>query len=172
MKCLQGFLIFCMATAVLSVIWGCATLGQDEIELRMDGEPREYPQVPDGYPFDVIWQRSEEEKAQIAPVIFENLVLLNRAMIKLWERGDRDFVGAHLSNEIFYPKYPDVVYVEWDQYEEPDGTIYRYVGSVLTVGPNDSDKIMEQLNNGKTPEGIRIVDYKSAGIDPHEFLSK
>ena len=68
MKYFQMFLIAYMVTAVLSVIWGCATLGQDKIELRIDGEPREYPQVPDGYPFDVIWQRSEEEKAQIAPV--------------------------------------------------------------------------------------------------------
>ena len=168
MKCLQGFLIFCMATAVLSVIWGCATLGQDEIELRMDGEPREYPQVPDGYPFDVIWQRSEEEKAQIAPVIFENLVLLNRAMIKLWERGDRDFVGAHLSNEIFYPKYPDVVYVEWEEHEKPDGTIHKRISDVIAT----DGEIMKQIRNGETPPGIRIVDVEEAGIDINEFLSK
>ena len=48
----------------------------------------------------------------------------------------------------------------------------RYVGSVLTVGGNDSDAIMDQLNNGGTPAGIRIVDYKSAGIDPYQLLSR
>ena len=44
-------------------------------------------------------------------------------------------------------------YVEWDQ-------------------TNDSDAIMEQLNKGETPAGVRIVDYQSAGIDPYEFLSR
>ena len=168
MKSHQAVFITCMVTTLFSVICGCATVGQDEIELRMDGEPREYPQVPDGYPFDVIWQRSEEEKAQIPPVIFENLVLLNRAMIKLWEEGDHDFVGAHLSNEIFYPKYPDVAYVEWEDYEKPDGTIHKRISDVIAT----DGKIMKQIRNGEILEGVKIVDVKDVGININEFLSK
>ena len=40
------------------------------------------------------------------------------------------------------------------------------------TGGNDSDAIMDQLDNGETPAGIRIVDYQLAGMDPYEFLSR
>ena len=136
-------------------------------------ETSKYPKVPDDYPFNTpIWLRSEAERAHIPPKQLEERILLNMAMVKLWSNGDHDFTGAVIENGAFYPLYPDVAYVEWDQNEEPDGTIYRYVGSVLTVGGNDSDAIMDQLNNGGTPAGIRIVDYKSAGIDPYQLLSR
>ncbi len=170
MKYLQMFLITCMVTIALSVICGCATLG-----LRTDrsGTGFEYPEVPADYPFHTpIWQLSEAEWAHIPSDQLEGLELLSMVMVKLWSEGDHDFTGGTISNGTFYPLYPDVAYVEWNQYEEPDGTIYRYVSRVLTTSDNDSDVIMEQLNNGETPIGIRIVDYKSAGIDPYEFLSK
>ena len=80
-------------------------------------------------------------------------------MINLWNEGDHDFTGGVITNGTFYPLYPNVAYVEWEQYEESDGTIHWYVSSVLTGGRNDSGTIMDQLNNGKTPPGIRIVNY-------------
>ena len=136
-------------------------------------ETSKYPKVPDDYPFNTpIWLRSEAERAHIPSEQLEERILLNMAMVKLWSNGDHDFTGAVIENGAFYPLYPDVAYVEWDQNEEPDGTIYRYVGSVLTVGGNDSDAIMDQLNNGEIPAGIKIVDYQSAGIDPYQLLSK
>ena len=131
-----------------------------------------YPKVPDDYPFTPIWLRSETERAQIPPEHLEEQILLDMVMVKLWSEGNHNFTAAVIENGTFYPIYPDVAYVEWEQYEEPDGTIYRYVGSVLTSGENDSDAIMEQLNKGETPAGVRIVDYQSAGIDPYEFLSR
>ena len=170
MKCLQIFLIVCITTVVLSMICGCAILGQ-KVDRSVTGI--EYPKVPDDYPFNTpIWQRPEEEQARIPPEQLEKRILLNMAMVKLWSGGDHDFTAAVIENGTFYPIYPDVAYVEWEQYKESDGTIYRYVGSVLTSSENDSDAIMEQLNKGETPAGIRIVDYQSAGIDPYEFLSK
>ena len=168
MKCLQMFLTVSMAPIVLFVICGCTPLGQDEMELRIEDEPREYPKVPDGYPFTPVWLRPEEEKLQMSQVIFENLVLMDRAMIKLWEEGDRDFVGGHLSNEIFYPKYPDVAYAEWDEYEKSDGTIGKRISDVIAT----NGQIMEQIRNGETPPGIKIVDIAEVGIDVNEFLSK
>ncbi len=169
MKSHQRFLIVYMVLFVFSVICGCAILGS-KADRSVTGF--EYPEVPEDYPHKVFWQSPEAERAHIPPEHLKEQELLSMVMVKLWSEGNHDFTGGVIENGAFYPLYPDIAYVEWDQYEEPDGTIYRYVGSVLTVGPNDSDKIMEQLNNGKTPEGIRIVDYKSAGIDPHEFLSK
>ena len=135
-------------------------------------ETSKYPQVPDDYPFTPIWQRPAAERARIPPGQLEELELLSMVMVKLWSEGDHDFMGGTISNGTFYPLYSDVAYVEWDQNEAPDGTVYRYVSRVLTGGGNDSDAIMDQLDNGETPVGIRIVDYQSAGIDPYEFLSK
>ena len=168
MKCLQMFLLISMALIVLLVICGCVPLGQDEIELRMAGEPREYPEVPEYYPFPVVWLLPEEEKLQIPQVIFENMVLMDRAQIKLWKSGDHYFVGAHLANRTFYPKYPDVAYVEWEEYEKPDGTIHKRISNVIAT----DGKIMKQIRNGEIPEGVKIVDVKDVGININEFLSK
>ena len=170
MKYHQMFLIVSMAIAVLSVICGCATLG-----LRADRPITEfeYPEVPDDYPFNTpIWLRSETERTQIPPEHFEEQILLDMVMVKLWSEGNHDFTAAVIENGIFYPIYLDVAYVAWEQYEAPDGTIHRYVSEILTTSDNDSDKIMDQLNNGETPARIKIVDYQSAGIDPYEFLSR
>ena len=131
-----------------------------------------YPKVPDDYPFTLIWRRSEAERAHIPPDRLEEQELLSMVMVKLWSEGDHNFTGGVIENGIVYPVYPDVAYVEWEEYEEPDGTISRYVGTILTSSANDSDEIMDQLNNGETPAGVRIVDYQLAGIDPYEFLSK
>ncbi len=135
-------------------------------------ETNEYPPVPADYPFTPIWLRSEAERAGIPPDRLEAQELLSMAMVKLWSEGDHDFTGGVITNGAFYPLYPDVAYVEWEQSEEPDGTIYWYASNVLTGGGNDSSKIMDQLNNGETPSGIRIVDYQSAGIDPYQLLSR
>ena len=170
MKYCQMLLIPCVAIAVLSVICGCAILGQKGDKSVYSFE---YPEVPDDYPFKTpIWRQSKTELAHTSPEQLEELILLDMVMVKLWAEGNHDFTGGVISNINFYPLYPDVAYVEWSQYEEPDGTIYRYASNVLTGGPNDSSKVMDQLTNGEVPEGIRIVDYKSAGIDPYEFLSK
>ena len=143
-----------------------------ELLVDEEQETSKYPKVPDDYPFTPIWQRPEVERARIPPGQLEELELLSMVMIKLWNEGDHDFMGGTISNGTFYPLYSDVAYVEWDQNEAPDGTVYRYVSRVLTGGGNDSDSIMDQLNNGETPAGIRIVDYQSAGIDPYQLLSK
>ena len=172
MKCLQDVLIVCIVTTGLSMIWGCAVAGQDDMELRIDGAPREYPEVPDDYPFPVAWLLPEAEKMEIPQVIFENMVLLDRAQIKLWRGGDHDFVGAHLGNERFFPQYPGVAYVYWNTHEKPDGTVYRYASRVIVSGSLRSDVIIDQLNSGESPEGIIIVDVEDVGRDINEFLSK
>ena len=170
MKHRQMFLIIGITTVALSATCGCAVLGS-RADRSITGF--EYPEVPDDYPFNTpIWLRSEVERPRMPSEQLEERILLNMVMVKLWSEGDHDFTAAVIENGIFYPIYPDVAYVAWDQYEAPDGTIHQYVSEVLTTSDNDSDKIMDQLNNGEIPEGIRIVDYKSAGIDPYEFLSK
>ena len=129
-------------------------------ELLVEAEEKtsKYPPVPDGYPFTPIWLRSKAERAQIPQDQLEEQERLSIAMVNLWNKGDHDFTGGVITNGTFYPLYPDVAYVEWEQHQEADGTTYWYVSSVLTGSGNDSNAIMDQLNNGETPPGIRIVD--------------
>ena len=129
-----------------------------ELLVAAEEETSKYPPVPEGYPFTPVWLRSETERAQIPQDQLEEQELLSMVMVKLWSEGDHDFTGGVITNGTFYPLYPDVAYVEWEQHQEPDGTIHRYASNVLTGGGNDSSAIMDQLNNGETPSGIRIVD--------------
>lgn len=171
MKFHRDVFIIYVITAVLTLMWGCAPLGQDEAELEIAGEARSYPEVPDDYPHPVAWLLPEERKLQIPSVIFKNMVLMDRAQIKLWQSGDHSFVGASLTNEIFFPKYPGVIYVYWKECEGPDGAISRVVDDIVVSGRNDDDAIRDQLNNGKIPQGLKIVDAKEIGIAVNEFLS-
>lgn len=166
MKCYQMFAIICITTLACCVMCGCARVTPKE-NRYVDIE---YPQVPPDYPFTVIWKRSEGEKARITDL--DQHILLDLVLIKCWNEGDHDFKGATISHETgkVYPLYKDVAYVTWDESKRPDGTIYRYVSSVLTVPDVDSDKISAQLENGEIPEEIKIVDYASAGINPFEYL--
>ena len=140
----------------------------DEDDEIVDETTGEYPEVPPGYPFAVVWQASEEKKAQIPPDLFEDLETLGRVMIKLWNEGDHGFIGASMANGKVYPTYPDVAYVTWSETEKPDGTIYEYISGVTAA----NDTIADQILNGETPSGIEIVDEDYAGIDPYEFLSQ
>ena len=158
MKSHQWVLIVCIVTTILSMTWGCAILGS-KADRSITGF--EYPQVSDDYPYNVPWHRSEAERAQIPPDLLEEQELLSMVMVKLWNEGDHDFTGGVITNGTFYPLYPDVAYVEWEQHKESDGTIHRYASNVLTGSGNDSSAIMDQLNNGQTPPEIRIVNYQS-----------
>ena len=165
MKSHQAVLIACIATVIWSVMCGCAIFGQTG-DKSVTGF--EYPEVPEDYPHSVFWKRSEAERAHILPDQLEEQELLSMVMVKLWSEGNHDFTGGVLSNGTFYPLYPDVAYVEWAEYEKPDGTIHKRISDVIAT----NRKIMEEIRNGETPPGIKIVDIAEAGVDVNEFLSK
>lgn len=147
--------------------------GDADIEMILDeiggAEPEiieessEYPEVPPGFPFRVIWEVPEEQRAEIPPGLFEELEVLGLVMIQLWKEGDHDFTGAFMANGRVFPTYPDVAYVKWEEAEEPGE--WR-ITEVSTVDSSISD----QLLNGVIPPGIEIVDQDTSGIDPSEFL--
>lgn len=166
MKYCRMFAIVCLTTLVCCVICGCAKVTPQKNQYVYI----EYPQEPPDYPFRVTLPFAAGEKVRLTDLSQHRL--LDLVMIKLWNEGDHDFVGANISHKTgkVYPVYEDVAYVTWDESKRPDGTIHRYISTVLTVPAVDSDKITEQLESGETPEGIKIVDYASAGIDPFEYL--
>ncbi len=127
-------------------------------------ESSEYPEVPPGFPFSVIWQVPEEQRAEIPADLFEELEVLGLVMIQLWNEGDQDFKGAFMANGRVYPTYPDVAYVRWEETETPGAWQITEVSTVDST-------VSEQLLNGEFPPGIEIVDQDDAGIVPSEYLS-
>ena len=144
-----------------------------------EGESSKYPPVPDGYPSDLkpVWLEDYFHDRD-----FSAHVILDRALIKLWNRGDHDFVNGVLDEDTgrVYPIYPDMIYVKWDSYvrENPDGESIEvpYISARLadsrTMDPllNSDEKLFteEEILSGayktKFP-GIRLVEYDSAGYD-------
>ncbi|MYK18165.1 hypothetical protein F4055_08360 [Candidatus Poribacteria bacterium] len=124
-----------------------------------------YPEVPPDFPFSVVWKVPEAQRAEIPTRLFEELELMSKVMIKLWNEGDQGFSGAFMADGKVYPTYPDVAYVKWVQ-SEASGE--WYINDVSTVHSYVSD----QLLDGIMPPGIEIVDQDSAGIDPYAFLSQ
>ena len=98
---------------------------------------------------------------------FKEPTLFDQVRIKLRKQGvDCGFTLN--KDEKVRILYPDVVYVTWHEHEKPDGTIHRHVSGFLTS--IQSETIIEQIEKGETPPGIKLVDYDSGGIDVHEFL--
>ena len=162
MKYHQMFLMVILAIFGLSVICGCATLFSPKTK---------YPEVPGDYPFSVIWKQPKDKTAQIPLNTLNQLELLNLVMIKKWNEGDRDFVGADMDkNGKVYLHYPNVVYVQWEDGEAPDDTPAKC--AVRLAGPGGDSDIVDQVSNGILPPGVFVLDMESSGIDPYEFLKK
>ena len=128
-----------------------------------------YPKVPDGYPEFLmpIWIRNPTGVGipGHAAGVFE---LMDRVLIKLWKQGHTNITGASTAYGKIYPHYTDVVYIKYKDIPLPDGTVFRQIIRVKG-GPNLAPFI-KQIQKGKIPEGIQVIEFNNAGIDPHTFL--
>ncbi len=125
-----------------------------------------YPDVPSDFP-PVSWNDSEGQ-ANLPDHANKNIELIERVLIKLWIQGDKSFHGSGSThNGKVYPHYDNTVYVRYNKYELPDGTMQRYPTSVLS-GPQVIYSMEDLLN---PPDHLRILDLDSSGIDPYQFLN-
>ena len=142
-----------------------------------EAQSSKYPEVPDGFPITPVWLEDYFHERD-----FSAHVILYRALIELWNRGNHDFVNGTLDEDTgrVYPIYPDVIYVKWDSYtrEGPDGEsievpyISARLGASSTVDPllnSDEDlfteeEILSGAYKTKFP-GIKLVEYDNAGYD-------
>ena len=127
-----------------------------------------YPQVPEGYG-PVKWPRSTPEHE-----------LMVRVKIKLWQQGI-NVVGSKRDGRtgLIYPTIPGVVYIEWAESPQPDGSVLR--DWACSGDPEAVQAIRNQANNkglpfptfiteSDIPAGIKVIPYAEGGIDPYEFL--
>ncbi len=132
-----------------------------------------YPKVPADFPDDLqpIWTMSEEEKERLSGRQ-KDFELMSRVLIKLWNQGDRDFIGVLRRDKDgkVYPTYPNTMYVtEWYETETKHGII-RYPAACFGSAPGMPPIFPYVMEHGHAPEGIKFIDYKNRGYDPYEFL--
>ena len=138
-------------------------------------EKRDFPPVPEEFPFTPVWLRSAGYRKGDKPGNEQ----IARVLIKLWNQGDHDFQGGtirHNDGQI-YPIYPDVLYVQWKErvIDNGDGNPFpvRYIaGSIGPFAPEfDATDIVTGGFQAKYPD-IRFVPFEHAGYDPYTFLAE
>ena len=129
-----------------------------------------YPEVPPGFPerFMPIWTWSDEKRAKAgsSEIDFE---LMHRVLIKLWNQGDRSFIGVKRQDHDgkVYPIYRNVMYVvNW--IERRNGTV-RLPASFF--GQSDEDiNVVDIMRYERIPTGVTFIDAHTEGYDPYQFL--
>ena len=128
-----------------------------------------YPEVPHGYRA-VQWPRSSPEHE-----------LMMRVEIKLWRQGINT-VGSGRDGRtgLIYPNIPGIIYIEWAQDLQPNGSVLQYasrysgppetVQAILNQSYNKESPFPGIITESDIPPGISVISYAEGGIDPYEFL--
>lgn len=142
----------------------------DSSEESVPDVESEYPKVPAGYPLVPPWKMSNDPQTNFAAGSTNQLTLMHKVLIKLWNQGDQSFVAGVIKESTgkIYPLYPNTLYVRWGEMDLPDGTTRRYIRR--TLGPPGLKLTTDQLGNGEIPPGIKVIDMDSGGIDPQLYL--
>lgn len=121
-----------------------------------------YPEVPADYPSRPPWER--EGYTTFSEDTQKGLELLGRVLIKLWQQGERGYLGGSTSDGKVYPHYKNTAYVRYETTDSGRRSIARYKGDpAIRITP-------EQLRAGELPSYIRVLDIDAEGIEPYEFL--
>ena len=132
-----------------------------------------YPEIPADYPEYLMpfWVKNPNFEG-VPGHAAEPFELMDRVLIELWKQGHTNLTGASLSKDDgkIYPHYANTAYVRYKEFTTPDGGVHREV-SRIQGGP-DIAPFFRQIQQGNTPAHIQLLDYDSAGIDPHTFLKK
>ena len=135
-----------------------------------------YPEVPDGFPenFRPVWTWSEEKRQDFSGS-FRDMELIHRVLIKLWNQGERGFVGATRSdsNGKVYPLYRNRIYVtRWIEVPVEGGTLMPFPAGGLSGGSDWKPDIETFVKSGgKLPGHIQFIDRDTAGYNPYDFLN-
>ena len=143
-----------------------ASTSLDSGEESVPAVESEYPEVPAGYPLVPPWAMSSDAQENVSAHSMDQLTLMHKVLIKLWNQGDHSFVAGVIKESTgkVYPLYPNTLYIRWGELDLPDGTKRRYIQR--TLGPPGLKLTTDQMGNGEVPLGIKIIDMDSGGIDP------
>ena len=132
-----------------------------------------YPEVPEDFPANLSpsWTWPEDKRQEYADAgRLMNFELMHRVLIKLWNQGDRDFIGVKRSeqNGKVYPIYQNVMYVRtW--VERQNGAV-RLPASFFGSS-EENIHVLDIMKQERVPNGITFLDADMEGYDPYEFLN-
>ena len=140
-------------------------------------EKADFPPIPEGFLENIPpppWMGIPGYKKGDLPGIEKVAYVL----IKLWNQGERGFVGGALSesNGRVYPLYHDVLYVKWGEstHYQSDGVSLKFKRIATSFGTHPRNFTREDFITGewktKYP-GLKFVDKTDAGYDPDTFLT-
>ena len=134
-----------------------------------------YPEVPDGYPKNIMpsWTWPEEKRQNYGSARLKDFELMGRVLIKLWNQGDRNFVGVIRDdqNGKVYPTYPNTAYVTWRFVKDENGKpLYRYASN-MTAAPGFPRIRHKDFFTGNIPTNVKFIEWESAGYNPYQFLN-
>ena len=129
-----------------------------------------YPEIPPGFPKNLMpsWTWSDERKQNMVGQLVD-FELMDRVLIKLWNQGDRSFIGVkrHDQSGKVYPIYQNVMYVE-NWIERRNGEV-RLPASFF--GQSDEDiNVVDIMRYENVPTSITFLDAHTEGYDPYQFL--
>lgn len=127
-----------------------------------------YPELPEGWS-DKTWNTRSA-----------NSELITRVLVKLWHQGEIRTKSGAMEDGLVYPIVPGTLYVKWDTYNGPFGSV-RYICDSL--GHPADDPRLEAISKEKRerrarpssltrediPSDIELVPF-SEGINPYTFL--
>jgi hypothetical protein len=129
-----------------------------------------YPETPADYPYTVTWEYPDHFSLELQ----KDLELIKRVLIKLWQQGEKDFIGGFLDPRTgrVYPNYNNSLYVRRKVQKDPDGTVRLRISEIggsprVMMWEEDLQKLHE---TGEAPPGIQILDLNEEGFDPYQFL--
>lgn len=133
-----------------------------------------YPEVPIGFPEHLmpVWTWAEAKRQEQAGGL-KNFELMGRVLVKLWNQGDREFVGVVRSNEDgkVYPIYPNTVYVKrWKEIRLENGEFFRYPSGTISGPGVPNLNPIDYIKMGHLPSDVRYLDKDTEGINPYDFL--
>lgn len=141
-----------------------------------------YPEVPEGMlhigenPYEPIWANHRWPNIRMA----KTHELISRVEIKLWQNGERNWVGIGGDENKIYVNYPNTVYVTWKDSEDDKGNPIR----IITTLSGDPDACL-RINSNTTarlgrygtpieadiPSDVEVILHSESGIDPYKFLN-
>ncbi len=141
-----------------------------------------YPEVPEGMldlggnPYKPIWAHHRWPNIRMA----KTHELLSRVKIKLWQKGERDWVGMGGDENKIYVNYPNTVYVTWKDSKDDKGNPIR----IITTLSGDPDACLRIKSNtiarlgrygtpieADIPSDVEVILHSESGIDPYKFLN-
>ena len=103
--------------------------------------------------------------------------IISRVLIKLWKQGDESINGGirDSTTGFVYPFYDNTIYIKRQivQRDSKDRMPKTMINNIISppglmISAEDMQKLQE---SGDPPDGIRVLDFNTTGIDPSQFLN-